>query len=155
VVAPNGLPRRRTLADKLNYLFQTFHPGQKEPYSARYVATAITEAAAARGDSSYEITHSYISLLRSGDRDNPTIKHLKAIAEFFAVPVSYFLADDDAAGRIEDQVELLAAMADAGVREVAFRAAGLSAQSLGTITEVIRQVRRLEGLEQDPPQLRA
>ena len=34
------------------------------------------------GYSRYEITHSYISLLRSGDRDNPTIKHLEQLSSF-------------------------------------------------------------------------
>jgi transcriptional regulator with XRE-family HTH domain len=153
-VDPDGPPRKRTLAEKLSYLFQTFHPGQSEPFSARHVASAITAAAAARGDTKYEITHSYISLLRSGERDNPTMKHLEALADFFGVPVSYFFADDAAAKRIEEQVELLAAMADVDVREVAFRAAGLSSESLSTITEMMRQVRKLEGLEQDPPKLR-
>jgi transcriptional regulator with XRE-family HTH domain len=154
VVNPDGSPRLRTLAEKLNYLFQTFHPGQEDPYSSRHVASAITAAAHARGDTKYEITHSYISLLRSGERDNPTMKHLEALARFFGVPVSYFFADDDAARRIEDQLSLLAAMGDVGVREVAFRAAGLSPESLETITEVLRQVRKLEGLEQDPPTVR-
>jgi transcriptional regulator with XRE-family HTH domain len=151
VVDRDKPPGKRTLAEKLNYLFQNVHPGQSEPYSARHVATAITAAAQARGDSKYEITHSYISLLRNGDRDNPTVKHLEAIAEFFNVPVSYFFADDETAKRIENQVDLLLAMSDAGVRDVAFRAAGLSSESLGTITEVMRTVRKLEGLPQDPP----
>lgn len=154
MVNPDGSPQRRSLAQKLNYLFQTFHPGQSEPYSSRYVASAITAAAHQRGDTKYEITHSYISLLRSGERDNPTMKHLEALAGFFGVPVSYFFTDDEAAGRIEQQRELLAAMADVGVREVAFRAAGLSPESLETIAEVLRQVRRLEGLDQDPPSVR-
>jgi transcriptional regulator with XRE-family HTH domain len=140
----------RSLAQKLNYLFQTVHPGQSEPFSARQVAAAITAQAEARGDAKYEITHSYISLLRNGERDNPTLKHLEALASFFGVPVTYFFADDDTARRLEGQVQLLAALSDAGVREVAFRAAGLSAESLETITEVMRQVRRLEGLEPDP-----
>ena len=144
-------PPGRTLADRLNYLFETVHPGQAEPYSARYVATAISAAAAARGDTRYEITHSYISLLRSGERDNPTRKHLEALADFFGVPVAYFFADDEHARRIEEQVELLAVLCDAGVREMAFRAAGLSPEGLRSITEMIRHVRRMEGLEQDPP----
>lgn len=154
MVGPAGSPQRRSLAQKLNFLFQTYHPGQSEPFSSRYVAGAITAAAHERGDTKYEITHSYISLLRSGERDNPTMKHLEALAAFFGVPVSYFFADDEAAGRIEEQWELLRAMADVGVREVAFRAAGLSPESLETIAEVLRQVRKLEGLEQDPPAIR-
>jgi transcriptional regulator with XRE-family HTH domain len=150
VVPDSTQPRRRTLADKLNFLFETVHPGQATPFSARHVAAAITADAAARGDAKYEITHSYISLLRSGERDNPTLKHLEALASFFGVPVGYFLAGDERASEIEDQIALLAALADSGVRDIAFRAAGLSAASLKTIAEVMRQVRRLEGLPADP-----
>jgi transcriptional regulator with XRE-family HTH domain len=116
------------------------------------VAAANTASARERGDTKYEITHSYISLLRNGERDNPTLKHLEALAAFFRVPVTYFFADDEAARRIEDQARLLAALADPAVREVAFRAVGLSADSLETITEVMRQVRRLEGLDANPVQ---
>lgn len=149
-----GRTERPTLAAKLNSLFHSFHPGQNKPYSARHVASAITAAAVARGDSRYEITHSYISLLRSGERSNPTMKHLEALADFFRVPVSYFFAGEDDADRMSEQAELLAVIADVGVREVALRAAGLSPESLKTIVDVIRQVRKLEGLEQDPPRVR-
>ena len=63
-VAQEAWAAGRTLADKLNHLFQTVHPGQSEPFSARQVAAAITAQAEERGDAKYEITHSYISLLR-------------------------------------------------------------------------------------------
>lgn len=130
----------RTLADKLDHLFRTVHPGRGE-YSHEEVAATIR----ARG---VTISHTYIWQLRKGLRDNPTIRHLAALAEFFGVPVAYFISDADTA-RIDGELALLSALRDASVRKVALRAAGLSAESLGTITEVIERVRQLEGLGND------
>lgn len=130
----------RTLAEKLDHLFRTVHPGRRE-YSHEEVAAAIRAGGVT-------ISHTYIWQLRKGLRDNPTIRHLAALAEFFGVPAAYFVNDADAA-RIDGELALLSAMRDASVRQVALRAAGLSAESLGTITEVIERVRQLEGLAND------
>jgi transcriptional regulator with XRE-family HTH domain len=134
--------RPRTLADKINYLFQTVHPAGRGPYSNDEVATAIRD----RGGPSISAT--YIWLLRKGERDNPTLKHLEALAEFFGVPPAYFF-DDNATTRIDAELEMLSAMRDVGVRALALRMAGLSERSLQPIAEVIERVRELEGLPAD------
>jgi transcriptional regulator with XRE-family HTH domain len=134
--AGNG---ERTLAQRLEYLFRTVRePGRRE-YSNEEVSAAIAR------DQDVTISASYIWYLRTGQRDNPTFKHLNALARFFGVPAAYFF-DDDTTGRVEAELALLAAMKDADVRDVALRAAGLSPQSLGTISDVIARVRELEGL---------
>jgi transcriptional regulator with XRE-family HTH domain len=84
-------------------------------------------------------------MLRKGQRDNPTKKHLEALADFFGVPPAYFF-DDDAAARISAELDLLIALRDIEVRQIALRATGLSAQSLATVREVVERVRQLEGL---------
>jgi hypothetical protein len=61
------------------------------------------------------------------------------------VPPAYFF-DDETSAQVEAELGLLTAMRDAGVRDVALRASGLSAKSLDTINDVIRRVRELEGL---------
>jgi transcriptional regulator with XRE-family HTH domain len=134
--------RPRTLADKVNHLFQTVHPAGRGPYSNDEVATAIQD----RGGPSISAT--YIWLLRKGERDNPTLKHLEALAEFFGVPPAYFF-DDSATARIDAELEMLSAMRDAGVSALALRMAGLSERSLQPIAEVIERVRELEGLPAD------
>jgi transcriptional regulator with XRE-family HTH domain len=134
--------RPRTLADKVNYLFQTVHPAGRGPYSNDEAATAIRD----RGGPSISAT--YIWLLRKGERDNPTLKHLEALAEFFGVPPAYFF-DDNATTRIDAELEMLSAMRDVGVRALALRMAGLSERSLQPIAEVIERVRELEGLPAD------
>lgn len=130
----------RTLADKLDHLFRSVHPGRHE-YSYEEVAATIRSTGVT-------ISHTYVWQLRKGLRDNPTIRHLEALADFFGVPVAYFVSEDEAA-KVDRELAVLTAMRDASVRKVALRAAGLSAESLGTITEVIERVRQLEGLKND------
>jgi transcriptional regulator with XRE-family HTH domain len=134
-----------TLAEKLDRLFGTVHPPGRGEYSYEEVAAAIRE----RG---VMISHTYIWQLRKGARDNPTKRHLEALAEFFGVNAAYFLDDDEAARRIDEQLELLAALRDNAVRTMALRAAGLSGPSLEAIHGMIEHARRIEGLPDDPPQ---
>lgn len=131
--------RTQSLADKLDRLFRTIHPRQRGEYSYKEVADEI----AARGGPTISAT--YLWELRTGRKDNPTLKHVEALAQFFGVPPAYFL-DQDATLRIDEELALLGALRDASVRHMALRAAGLSHASLGTITEMIERVRQLEGL---------
>lgn len=131
-----------TLAEKLDRLFRTVHPQGRGEYTYEEVASAIRE----RG---VMISHTYIWQLRRGARDNPTKRHLEALAEFFGVSAAYFL-DDDAARQINEQLELLAAFRDNAVRQVALRAAGLSGPSLEAIHGMIEHARRIEGIADDP-----
>jgi transcriptional regulator with XRE-family HTH domain len=126
-----------TLAEKLNHLFAAVHPAGRGPYSNEEVAAAIQD----RGGPS--ISGTYIWLLRKGQRDNPTKKHLEALADFFGVPPAYFF-DDDTAAQLVAQLDLLAALRDASVREIALRMAELSPDSLDAIRGMIDQVRQLE-----------
>jgi transcriptional regulator with XRE-family HTH domain len=135
------LARPRTLAEKLDYLFQVVHPKGRGEYTYRDVAQAINDA-----DAGTTISASYLWQLRRGDKDNPTIRHVEALAKFFGVPPSYFL-DDAAADEITAQLELLAAMRDSEVREIALRASDLSDAALKMIKSVIENTRELEGLK--------
>ncbi len=132
----------RTLSEKLNHLFETVHPAGRGPYSNEEVAASIRE----RGGPT--ISGTYIWLLRKGGRDNPTMKHIEALAGFFGVPPAYFF-DDETAAKVEAELDLLQAMKDSGVQKVALRAAGLSPKSLDSIAEVIDRVRELEGLPRE------
>jgi len=78
------------------------------------------------------VSAAYIWQLRKGVRDNPTERHLEALADSFGVPPSHFFDEDDAR-RVDAELELLAAMRDAGVRHVALRATGPSPTSLAAI----------------------
>lgn len=137
-----GAPQRQSLADKLDHLFATVHPAKGE-YTHQQVAEAIE---AAGGPT---ISATYLWQLRNGKRDNPTMRHLEALSAFFGVPPTYFF-DDDAAARIDAELELLASMRDASVRQLALRASGLSKDSLGALADMVDRVRKLEGLPDKP-----
>ena len=130
-----------TFAAKLDRLFRTVRPGGgPREFSYREVARGIEE----QGD--VTISASYVHQLRTGAKDNPTIKHLESIAAFFGVPASYFL-DEQVAAEVGAELELLTAMRDAGVRDVALRAHGLSKESLTVVADMIERTRKLEGLD--------
>ncbi len=128
-----------SLAWKLNRLFETIHPAGRDEYSPEEVARAINDAG--RGT----ISPAYIYMLRKGQRDNPTKRHLELLASFFGVTPAYFF-DEEAARRIEQQLDLLAAFRDGEVRRLAARASGLSPASLTSILKMVDAARAIEGL---------
>jgi transcriptional regulator with XRE-family HTH domain len=109
----------------------------REPYSNEEVARACREAT---GES---FSTTYLWQLRTGRRDNPTKRHLEALARFFGVPPAYFF-DDEQSTKIEEELALLGALRDAGVRDVALRAVTLSADGLDTISDMIDAIARRE-----------
>lgn len=131
----------RTLAQKLDRLFDVVRPSGAPEATYREVAAAI----AARGGAS--ISASYIWQLRTGVKDNPTIKHLQGLADYFDVSPAYFL-DEHEAERIDSELEVLRTLRDAGVRTIALRAAELSPESLGLVQDLIERERQRE---QDGP----
>jgi transcriptional regulator with XRE-family HTH domain len=139
----------RSLADKLNYLFAHNTPRNGQAYSNEQVATAIS----ARGE--VTISQSYIWQLRKSKKDNPTYKHLQALAGFFGVPISYFF-DDEVTDRVEAQLvklrsEQLRLNEIAGTSEVqlmAMRAGELSPRRRKLVMELLNVVYREEKAEQ-------
>jgi len=142
------MPRQTRLpeghfAERLDHLFRTVHPKDRGPYTPAEVAEAINGEAGER-----VVSGTYLWLLRTGQRDNPTMKHLIAIARFFGVPPTYFFPDDTA-GQDAVPADVVAALSDDKVRDMALRAAGLSDRSLTAITDMINSARALEGLPDD------
>ncbi|MBS2539432.1 XRE family transcriptional regulator [Catenulispora sp. NF23] len=125
-----GASGRRTLAEKIDILFQTVRRPNRELFSNDEVATACREAT---GES---FSATYLWQLRTGRRDNPTMRHLEALAQFFEVPVAYFF-DDDQSSAIARELELLGVLRDAGVRNVALRALTLSPEGIDTLNDMI------------------
>src|SRR5829696_959495 len=124
-----------TLADKLDRLFKTVRPRDGGEFTFEEVAEGIRR----RGGPTISAT--YVWQLRKGLRDNPTKKHLEALADFFGVSPAYFF-DDEAAARIDAELRLLTALRDASVRQLAVRAFGLSPESLAAIADVVERVRQ-------------
>lgn len=132
-------PAGKTLAERLDYLFRVVHPRGKGEYTYREVAAAIVDAGTS-------ISPSYIWQLRAGAKDNPTKKHLEALATFFGVAPAYFF-DDVVAEQVDAELAVMAAMRDSGIRDIALRAGGLSEKSLDVVREMIERTRQLEGLD--------
>lgn len=134
-----SLSVERTLAAKVDHLFRTVRPSSDKEYSFEEVAETI------RANGGRTISATYLWQLRKGVRDNPTRRHLEALAEFFGVPPAYFF-DAATASQVDAELTLLAALRDASVRQIALRASGLSPRSLGAITEMVERAREIEGL---------
>ena len=128
------------LADRLDYLFRTVYPKDRGPYTPAEVAEAINAAAGER-----VISSTYVWQLRTGRRDNPTQKHLSALATFFSVSPMYFFGHAEA-DRGAVPPELVAALKNDDVRDMALRAVGLSDRSLRAIRDMIENARAVEGM---------
>ena len=135
--APESEPT--SLAAKIDKLFQVVRKANREQYSHDEVAKACREAT---GES---FSTTYLWQLRTGRRDNPTKRHLEALAQFFQVSPAYFF-DDEQSARIAEELELLGALRDAGVRNVALRAVTLSPAGLDTINDMIDAIARREAI---------
>lgn len=138
----------RSLAGKLNNLFAHYTPRDGQEYSNEQVAAAIS----ARG--AVKISQSYIWQLRKSKKDNPTYKHLQALAGFFGVPVSYFF-DDEVTDRVDQQLEKLRSeqvrlneiAGSSDVQLMAMRAGELSPQRRRLVMDLLNVVYREEKAE--------
>lgn len=128
----------RTFATRLTKLINARRMSDGAPWTSASLARALTS----RG---VPTTHSYISQLRNGQRDNPTMTVVQAIAGVFEVPPAYFF-DDQLSAQLEEELELASALHAAGIRGVALRAVGLDPASLQMTRLMLDEVRRLQGL---------
>lgn len=162
---------RSPVAAKLNHLIATKPSPSGKPYTNPQIVQGIADAAGPEGTT---ISLSAIAQLRSGAKPNPTVNTLKALARFFDVSPSYFLDDGESESTVVQRhdlqdssaalvtstendhlqaaQELLTAIKDNDVRGIAFRANGLSTDSLRMIKTVIEQARKLEGLDSQQSQ---
>lgn len=129
-----------SLADRINRLFDVMRKPGSAPLSNAAAAEAITAA------TGVSISPAYLWQLRSGLKHNPTITHLQAIAQYFGVRASYLIDEGDDR-HISEQLEALRTFRDAGVRDLAARAHGLTPASLEGIRRMVDQARVFERLE--------
>ena len=126
----------RSLAEKLDALFRA-----RGDASLEDVARAIRQAGGPT------ISASYLWLLRTGKKDNPTLRHVEALARYFGVAPGHFFADgltEAVTGDAEGQ----AALRSPEVRRLAVRAAGLSArsrQALADLADALDEVEAASG----------
>ncbi|GAX56718.1 MULTISPECIES: XRE family transcriptional regulator [Streptomyces] len=132
-------PRARKLSERLNRLFDVVHPPDRGPYSNAEVA----ELMAARGLET--VTSTYLWMLRTGRRDNPTMRHLEALATFFGVPAAYWF-DDEVAEKTAQELKLLELLRDSKIKNVLLRLSDVSADGKDAVLGLVDGVRKMEGL---------
>ena len=88
----------------------------------------------------------YLSQLRSGNRTNPSSATMAALANFFRIRPAYF-TDDEYYEKLDRELSWLMTMRDEGVRRIATRASGLSAEAQHDIVQRVDELRRKEHLD--------
>ncbi|KAA6214913.1 XRE family transcriptional regulator [Streptomyces albofaciens JCM 4342] len=135
-----------SLAAKLNYLFERTTTPDGTPPSNRQVAASINAAAGER-----IISHSYISLLRNGHRDNPTFRQLAVLGEYFDVSPAFFFDRDEITARVAEGLRFLTSLHTGDVTAPSPRADGLPAELLDHVTEAMGQIERSRPPASVPP----
>lgn len=107
-----------TFAARLNRLFDTVYPPGRGPYAG-------SEAVAALRGAGIKISAPYLSQLRSGNRTNPSVATMTALANFFGVEPAFF-TDDDYYNELDAELAWLDATRDDEVRRIATRVMRLS-----------------------------
>lgn len=120
------------LAEKIDKLFRTIRTNGRE-YTYEEVARGCSEL------SGGTFSKTYVWQLRTGQRDNPTKRHLEALAAFFRVPAAYFF-DEDTAERVDAQLAIASAMGNAEVRDIALRAMSMDDSGREHLARIIREV---------------
>lgn len=126
---------RQTFAQRLDALWRAVpNPKTGRPYSARAAAAALTQAG-------FQVSHTHLTRLRSGQADNPRQSEIDALARLFGVAPSYFATEGPA--RHDPLAE---ALAKPGIQAVALRlaTAELSSAGVDAIIAVIDHVAKLE-----------
>jgi transcriptional regulator with XRE-family HTH domain len=131
------------LAAKLDRLFRSAAARRRGEFTYREVAAGVERAGFA------PISATYIWQLRTGQRGNPTMRHLEGLASFFGVPVSYFF-DEPVATRGDVDLDLVVALADRPLRQLALGAARLSDESRAAVMALIEHLQRLEAIPHRP-----
>jgi transcriptional regulator with XRE-family HTH domain len=128
-----------TFAARLNRLFDTVYP----PGRGAHTSAEVIAALKAEG---ITMSAPYLSQLRSGNRTNPSSATMAALANFFRIKSAFF-TDDEYYEKLDKELQYLAAVRVDGVRRIAVRAQGLSAEAQQKVLDQIDELRRAEGVD--------
>jgi transcriptional regulator with XRE-family HTH domain len=128
-----------TFAARLNRLFDTVYP----PGRGAHTSAEVIAALKAEG---ITMSAPYLSQLRSGNRTNPSSATMTALANFFRIKSAFF-TDDEYYEKLDKELQYLAAVRVDGVRRIAVRAQGLSAEAQQKVLDQIDELCRAEGVD--------
>ena len=140
-------PPLHTLADKVNWLIDNAHPAGRSPYSNAEIVALIEKV------TGEQFSHTTIWKLRNGQATNPQMRLIEALARTFGVPPAFFFPgyDDERAGLLREQVELLALVRDTGVTSAQLRSfLQLSPGALQAVSDLIEHTTRTEAQQRKP-----
>lgn len=126
-----------TIAQRLEELFAATAGPHGRPVTLQEIIHRMEQ----RGISTMSV--SYLQQLRTGQAQNPRLQHLRALADAFDVPLSYFLDEDEPSAPTESSLT-------SEERKVALRVHGLSEEALASVRSIVEFARKREQLD-DPP----
>ncbi len=151
----------RTIAERLNWLFEQIKPGVDElspgdkpgrEYTNQEIANKINDDPS----SPTTISRQQISKMRNGGAEDPRMGHCAALSRVFGVDPAFFVEDEIADGVRRDLAHILQ-LRELGVREVALRTVlenhGLDDSQVPIVTALIKALaeRRGGGDAKGPP----
>ncbi|GAA2691601.1 hypothetical protein GCM10010412_081930 [Nonomuraea recticatena] len=121
---------------------------QERGYSDRGAARELRR----RGAS---ITHAYIGQLRKGDKTNPSLEHLQALADLLGTSIDWLTGRDpvpeteDDEGERQQREDVRRGLEELGVTNIAQRMNGLSPLSLSAVAQMVEAMRAAESLDEE------
>jgi len=130
-----------TIGQKLDLLFRTVTKPDGSEYNHREVAEGIGNKASS----------AYLWRIRNDKpgAQKPGFEIIEALAEFFGVPTDYFSSNRPMTQEFEHDLELAAALRQAGVQRIALRSKDLNEEGKQAVLEVIKHIRRAQGLDEE------
>jgi transcriptional regulator with XRE-family HTH domain len=147
--ADSGRPVLKTLADKVNWLIAQAHSAGGGSLSNADVCRLILKV------TGEEVSVTTIWKLRNGQQVNPQLRVIQALATTFGVEPAFFFEDYDEGklGLLQEQVELLALVRDAGITSAELRAIlGMDTAGRRALAGLIGRAARAEAQEADQGQ---
>lgn len=129
-------PAAPTLGERLTALRATVHPADRGPYTLEEVSEGIR----LRGET---VSPAYLHQLETGKRPNPSLQKLEAIVGFYGVTLAY-LFNDRVAREVDEEIALLQAIRDQGVKDIAMRALDLDPEYRRSIARIIGEMGDLQ-----------
>ncbi|MGW0886436.1 hypothetical protein [Streptomyces sp. NPDC002671] len=139
--ASNGTTGPSSLARRLEDIINAYYRGNRPPYSK--IAAEIHESTGRM------FSATYLWELATGRKHNVTRDHLRVLAEHFGVTPDYF-TDEEVSERVRRQMEFAVALGNSKVRNLAFRADGLSEAGLDALLAVVNAMSSESGEGETP-----
>ncbi|MFV2195292.1 helix-turn-helix domain-containing protein [Nocardiopsis sp. LOL_012] len=139
--APAAPTPHPEFTERLHFLLENLPPTHGDRHTAQTIAGGLNNT----------ITEQRAQDILDGAAA-PTRVELEKLTEYFEIPAgARYFTDADTARKVQDELQLVRALGDANVKNIAMRASGLPADSLRPVLDIIDTLRRAEGLPPAAP----